>query len=269
MKRFIPARTHGFTLIEVLVAVTLLMGVSAALVRVMMLSFETKEIVTTVNDRYHEGRQVMVRILRELRMSILFAEVPETKREEEPAQLTRFVGEEDEIYFASTAHLRIHSESRESDQSEFAYFLRNGDRKSGFNGKTLYRRESKRLDDKPDRGGTVWPVIEGVKEFKLEYWDDTKEIGDNAWQRSWDSEDNDLLPKRVRVTLVIEQKNGKTPIRFVGQAAPRIRRPISVVDAYVQPKTSQGQARKQAQDTNKELSKSGSNASVEVPKVTK
>ncbi len=259
-------RMRGFTMIEILVAVSLLMAVSTAILRVMTLSFETKEIVTNVNDRYHEGSQVMLRILRELRMSVLFAKVPEEKREEEPAMITRFKGEDDEIYFASTAHMRLYSESRESDQAEFGYYLRQGDARNGYRGKTLYRRESKRLDNNPDKGGQVWPVLEGVKELKFEYWDDAKEIGDDAWQRDWDSDENDLLPKRVRVTLVLEQKNNKQDIRFQGQAAPRIRRPISIVDSYIKPKTSAGQARKAAKDENKARAKAGADM-VDVPVV--
>ena len=41
-----------------------------------MASFETKDKVSKLNDRYHEGRQVMSRIARELRMAFLRADVP-------------------------------------------------------------------------------------------------------------------------------------------------------------------------------------------------
>ena len=75
----------------------------------------------------------------------------------------------------------------------------------------------------------VAAVVEGVKELKFEYWDDRKEVGDDAWTSDWDSEDNQLLPERVRITLVLERKEGE-PIRFVTQAAPRIRAPISPLE---------------------------------------
>ncbi|MBU0554294.1 prepilin-type N-terminal cleavage/methylation domain-containing protein [Myxococcota bacterium] len=239
---------HGFTLIEVMVALVLLTTLGAALLRSLSLSMTTKDRVSRLNDRYHEGRQVSIRISRELRQAILFAEVPEAMREEDPAILTRFVGEEDEIYFATTAHLRLQAEAKESDQAEVAYFLKSGDNKE-FKGKTLYRRESRRLDDRPDKGGMIWPVVEGVKVFKLEYWDDSKEIGDDAWQGTWSSEENDLLPARVRMTLELESPLGGKPIRFVTQAAPRIRRPINIIDSYVQPKTVQGQVRQLQEKT--------------------
>ena len=75
-------------------------------------------------------------------------------------------------------------------------------------------------------------MVDGVKSFKLEYWDDAKEIGDDAWQRSWDSDDNQLLPARVRITLELERTKGNLSIRFVGQAAPKIRRPVQSIVEY-------------------------------------
>jgi general secretion pathway protein J len=231
-----PRSQSGFTLVEVMIALALLLGMATAMWTTMATSFETKERVSQVNERYHEGRQVMTRMARELRMAFIRAEVPEEFREEKPAVLTRFKGDSDEIYFASTSHLRIHFGARESDQSEIAYFLGRGDRESGYRGKTLYRRESKRLDGDPEKGGFIWPVLEGVKRLELEYWDDEKEIGDDAWQSDWDSHEDQnspLLPARVRITIELETLYGGKPIRFVTQAAPQLRRPVNVIDSQV------------------------------------
>lgn len=226
---------RGFTLIEMMVSLAILASIGAVLYRSMSTSFSAKAWVSEVNDRYHEGRQVMNRITRELRMAFLLFEVPEQMREENPAVLTRFQGEEDTIHFATTAHLRLQANARESDQAEIGYFLKRSDRDSDYRGKTLFRRESRRVDDRFDKGGTIWPVVDGVKEFKLEYWDETKAIGDDAWQSSWDTEsdDNDLLPSRVRITLVLDSGDERPDIRFVAQAAPRVRRPIAVIDRFV------------------------------------
>lgn len=223
----------GFTLIEVLVAVALLVTVASALWGGMSLSVRTAQRVSDVNDRYHEGRQIINRMAAELRMAYLRADVPEFYREEDPKSFTQMVGSEDEIYFATTAHLRIRADSYESDTAEVHYFLKN-DSSSFYKGQTLFRRESTRVDNHPDKGGTVWPVVQGVKTFKLEYWDETKEIGDDAWQRDWDSNDASLLPRRVRITLELEAPDGiGKPIRFQTQAGPRIRRPVNAVSIQV------------------------------------
>ncbi len=227
----------GFTLVEVMVALALLATVTTAMWSTMATSFETKDRVLEINDRYHEGRQMMTRMSRELRMAFLRAEVPEEFREEAPAVVTRFKGEDDEIYFASTAHLRIKGNTRESDQCEIAYFLKRGERDNGYRGKTLYRRESTRLDDDPEKGGYIYPVLDGVKTFELAYWDDENEIGNDAWQSDWNSHENalePLLPARIKITLELEDpEEGRPPIRFVTQAAPRIRRPINVIESQV------------------------------------
>ena len=223
---------RGFSLIEVLISVGLFATISVSITVSMSNSFEVKRKVTELNERYHEGRQVIRRVTREIRMAFLRAQPPEEVQEEQPAVLTRFLGEEDEIYFANTAHIRLRAEGRESDQSEVAYFLRRPSYDTPYRSPTLFRRESRRVDDRPDRGGMTWPVVDGVKSFKLEYWDDAKEIGDDAWQRSWDSDDNQLLPARVRITLELERLNTRQVIRFIAQAAPKLRRPIQSITEY-------------------------------------
>ena len=185
-----------------------------------------------MDERFHEARQVMRRITRDVRMAFLRAQPPEEVREEGPAVLTRFLGEEDELYFVTSSHVRLRAEGRESDQAEVAYFLRRPKYDTPYRSPTLFRRESRRVDHRPDRGGVTWPVVDGVKTFKVEYWDDAKEIGDDAWQRSWDSDDKELLPARVRVTLELEQEGMRRVVRFVGQAAPKIRRPIQPIVEY-------------------------------------
>ena len=159
----------GFTLLEVILAVGLLAMVSVSLFVTMSRSFKVKENMTVLSERYHEGRQVMRRVTREIRMAFVRAQPPEELQEEGPAMVTRFLGEEDEIYFANTAHIRLRAEGRESDQAEVAYFLKRPSYDTPYRGPTLFRRESRRVDDRPDRGGSIWPVVDGVKNFKLEF----------------------------------------------------------------------------------------------------
>lgn len=233
-----PPALRGFTLIEILVAIAILVTVAATLYRSMALTYETKARVTEINERYHEGRQVMERITREIRMAFLHAQPVQGELEEEPTFKTVFHGEEEALYFASTAHLRTRAESRESDQAEFHYFLKSGESRPKYKGQTLYRRESGRIDAKPDRGGATWPMIEGVKELKFEYWDEKKEVAEDAWKRSWDSENDekDLLPARVRITLVLDMGEDRPELRFVSQAAPKLRKPLSAEDALTEQK---------------------------------
>ena len=228
-------QTAGFTLVELMIALMLLVIIGVTTQQALSTSFDIKTSVTEINERHHEARQIMTRMSRELRMAFIRAEVPEQFREEKPAVLTRFFGEEDEVTFASTSHLRVRANRRESDQCEIAYFLKS-DNSSPYRGKTLYRRESTILDDKPKRGGHIWPGAQGVKTFRVEYWDDSKEIGDDAWTRTWDSHEDQnspLLPARIRITLELEMPDDGEAIRYMTQAAPHLRRPINVISSQV------------------------------------
>ena len=222
-------RQRGFTLVEVMIALGLLLAVSAAMWRSMTLTFDTKSRVTSINERYHEGRMTLVRISRELRMALLIKSVPESMREEKPAVLTRFKGDDDELHFATTAHIPLYADAPESDQTEISYTLNQPPRKNDYRGKTLYRREASRIDDRPEKGGAVWPVVDGVKELKFEYFDDKGDFGGESWRSDWDSDDDELLPQRVRITLVLESPEKGPLITLVAQAAPRIRHATSPV----------------------------------------
>jgi general secretion pathway protein J len=232
MKVHSHRRQKAFSLIEVLISMALLGALTVTIWQSMSASFGAKDAIEKLNERYHEGRQVIRRMTRELRMAFLRAQPPEEMQEEDPAVVTQFIGEEDEINFPTTAHIRLRAETKESDQAEIEYFLKKPDYDVPYRGKTLFRRESRRVDHKPEKGGITWPVLDGVKEFKLEYWDDSKEIGDDAWQDSWDSDDKKMLPSRIRITLELERGQGLPPIRFVAQSAPRIRRPIQPIVDY-------------------------------------
>ena len=73
----------------------------------------------------------------------------------------------------------------------------------------------------------MWALLDGVKEFKLEYWDERHEIGGEAWRRDWDSDENQALPRIVRITLVLAAPDGGPDLRFMTQAAPKVRTPIN------------------------------------------
>ena len=74
----------GFTLVEVMITLTILVIIGASVSQTMVTSYETKRIVTEQNGRYHEGRQVLTRMAREMRMAFLRAEVPRISEKRNP-----------------------------------------------------------------------------------------------------------------------------------------------------------------------------------------
>ena len=59
--------------------------------------------------------------------------------------------------------------------------------------------------------------MKGVKDLKIEYWDESREVGDNAWVRTWFSHENELEPllPAVRITLELEMPDEGEPIRYM------------------------------------------------------
>lgn len=77
----------------------------------------------------------------------------------------------------------------------------------GDSGGVLWRRVDPQPDDRPDGGGVVFPVMEGVTEFSVEALDVDR------WVTSWDS-DRQGYPHALRVTVrVTEAETFGTPRR--------------------------------------------------------
>lgn len=253
-------QASGFTLIEVMITVTLL----ALIMAVAWGSFLTMERSQTytqnINDRMHAAEQAMNRMVRELSMAFMTAHglppselaitaatvttttdpnVPppvqatpggalDTWAGDDPAKVvyrTGFYGERDRVDFTCLCNVRMVRDEKTSDQAEVSYYLKNIRRRDGTYVEALMRRLDAPIDDDPRKGGFVMPILEDVKKFEIEYWDDAKaatSVGDDAWVSSWDTESSDTqlrLPSRVRIRLEIPHPNnpGQT-LTFTTQA---------------------------------------------------
>lgn len=102
----------------------------------------------------------------------------------------------DSVTFITATHLRSERDARESILSEVTYSLD----PEGY----LLRREDPSLDEDPFSGGDTRAIGEGVAGFDLEY------LGDEGWVPSWDSREDDSLPRAARVTLTMatEEEGG-------------------------------------------------------------
>lgn len=197
------ARARGFTLIELLIAV----GVLAAICMLLYGAFaglrSSKEGVGRLGDRYHEGREALRRITRELSGAYVSLHRPVDKTL--AVMLTQFVGTRgspaDRLDFNSFSNERFDRNSHTSDQCELSYYGSPDPKKQGIT--DLVRRISTRVDQKPDKGGRVDVLATDIDLFKLKYLDPKT----GMWAETWDS--NDLLthpnqlPVFVHVVLVL------------------------------------------------------------------
>jgi general secretion pathway protein J len=233
-------RSFGFTMIEVLVAVGLLSMLSSIIFAATSVILRSQTIVLGTQERYHAGRVAMMRLTSDLSQAFLSKHAGLLERNTE----TLFRGEEDEVLFCYLGHRRIFPKGPESDQGVVSYSL--GRAKKG-GGKNLVRREKPHIDERADRGGREEILAEGVKTLRFEYWDKEQE----DWTSSWDAvledtdqvvvdpgaqdqaraaaklltgvevEDTFVLPRRVKITLVLEDSAGKE-YPFVSQVELRL-----------------------------------------------
>jgi general secretion pathway protein J len=162
----------------------------------------SKEGVERINDRFHEGREALRTITRELSGAYISKHRPL-----DPSLLivkTAFIGTRgtpaDRIDFNSFSNRRLDRNSHTSDECELSYFGMASKEQGVFD---LVRRVSAKLDQKPDKGGRVDVLATDVDLFRVKYLDPFT----GMWAETWDSTDTlthtDQLPIFVHVKLVL------------------------------------------------------------------
>lgn len=122
---------------------------------------------------------------------------------------THFIGTEEKMNFSTMNNSQISTAVVQADFIEVGYFLK--DCKGLSHEKTskcLFRRTQMILDDDPEAGGTEMVMLENVTEFKLRY------IGANKteWSSQWsskgglDASSKNKFPDAVEITLGIERE---------------------------------------------------------------
>lgn len=215
------AASRGMTLLEILVAVSVLAMVTVLIWGSFNNLRRTQEGANHINERYHEGRQAMSRITRELQSAYLSNNAP-TPPTERVVQ-TAFIGKRGtpaaEVHFNSFSHRRLDRDIHESDQVQISYYGQTDIREGVTN---LVRRFNPILGLDPERGGGRAQVLAtDIDLFKLEYLDGT--TGD--WIETWNSlqgaDQYERVPFQVRVTLILNggrrlaSGRARQPIKFV------------------------------------------------------
>ncbi len=233
MARRIPSSQAGFTLVEVMVAVSLLVSISAMCWVAMSQIFSARAYFEQRNERSQIIRNAMNRITRDFAGAYIAGpqhggeELPGEERDpttlsEEELRRMAFVepvqfgmiGTDDKVSFTTFAHGRKQFDERSSFHAEVGYELRSiRDEDTGDLVQSLVRREDTTLDDRLERGGTIFTILPDVEEFRIEYWDSGKvrvgtqeEIAEGRWTSDWDTTRTEYagrMPQRVRITIVL------------------------------------------------------------------
>ena len=201
-------RARGFTLMEVMIAVS----VTALIGTVVAVSFQTgikaKETVETDAELYRMLRTSMARMSREIGNAYVSDRYDTKRFRDANDRPTNFIGERDSLLFTSVSHQRLYQDAKEGDQAVIEYKVkRSADRDA--NGRLdLVRRVDPNVGERMDRGGTEDVLFENVKAVEFAYWDSKRKDWDDEWDTRR-SERQSILPTRVRITVVALDENGK------------------------------------------------------------
>lgn len=195
--------SRGFTLLEILLAISILAMISTLIYGGFAQTALNKARIDENVDHYRTIHMALERMSRELSTAFVSTHVnpSPTLQTVRTAFVADDNGRRDRIDFTSFSHRRLYRDSHESDQNEISYFVANHPDKSGV--QVLARREQKRIDEEPTRGGRVQIVAENIEEFDLEYFDP---VGGN-WTKTWDTTQPagqpNRLPAQVKIKLVV------------------------------------------------------------------
>ncbi len=185
---------RGFTLIEILIAITIFFTLSYLAYMSVDGAFILSADVKKDEDFNTKVVRVIDRIKREMSNTFL------TINNREDARVkTIFKSENDDIdkiTFTTFSHLRMNFNAKESDQTEISYFGRS----EKGNGYKLMRRESYFIDSKPEKGGRIREIASGVKEFHCKYYKTESE----EWVDEWNTEGVEIgrrLPPYVKCKI--------------------------------------------------------------------
>ena len=234
--------SKGFTLVEVMVAIAILVSITALMWATMSGMFSSREYFEGRYERMQIVRASMGRMATEIASAYVAGpghggeELPGQERdqstlsEEELQALNRrqpiqfgFIGREDRLDFTAFAHVRTQVGERNGRHAEIGYFMRREkSEETGELVRQLVRREDTTYDGRLERGGTIFVLVPEIEEIEFEYWDGgpvrvgtLEEIAEGRWVREWDTTRREFagrLPTRVKITITLP------PLRQGGEA---------------------------------------------------
>lgn len=209
----------GFTLIEVMVAVTIIAIVCTLIYTGFSQTSRNKQRIEGDLARSHEIRMGLERMARELSMAYVSAQLNPNAALQ--VVKTALVGSDAargaRIDFTSLSHQRLYRDAHESDQAELSYYI--DDDPDDKRRRALLRREQRRVDDDPQRGGQAQVLIHDITKFELSYLDPLTGEWLTTWNTTQAAMQPNRLPSQVRIKLTVPNPHPPGPDQTFGTRA--------------------------------------------------
>jgi general secretion pathway protein J len=217
-------RAAGFTLLEVMLAITIMGFMTALLWGSFSRTAQIKQRTEAGQDRVHAARVALMRMSREIEMAYLSLSFNPSLQE----RRTMFIGtphaDFDELRFSWFGHQRLRADSAEGDTAVVMYYTEPDpvDRRAI----NLIRRETRRLEQKDPKTipGESYILCPGVTRLKFQYYD----FRNKQWKDEWNTMGADGLPyppSHVRITLGLLDERGNE-MTFSSAARIQVTEPV-------------------------------------------
>lgn len=207
----------GMTLLEVMIAVAILVIMMSLAWKTIANTSESKRVFERYEERNHELRMAMNRIVRDFESAYLSRNEDTNAVNPRTMMIAKSSFKLPEIRFSTLGHRPLWADANESDQTIISYVTRDDPEKSGQ--LNWLRREQRRPSNElPANEPAEYEIlVHDITAAKLEFFN----WKNNAWQDTWDTTQSDgqkgWLPSRVRITITTKTPDGKE-IKLQSQA---------------------------------------------------
>lgn len=199
----------GMTLIEVMIAVAILVIMMTLAWKTIANTSETKKVFEKYEERNHELRMALGRIVHDLESAYLSRNEDTNAVHPRTLLVAKSSFKFPDIRFSTLGHRVLWADANESEQTVISYLPHDDPEHAGVT--DWIRREQRRPSNElPESEPADYDVlVHDIVGAKLEFWN----WKNNGWQDTWDTMASDAqkgwLPSRVRITITTKGPDGK------------------------------------------------------------
>jgi len=229
------SRESGFSLLEVLIALSILVVLSFAIYQATTETYRLRDVLSNEGDFYNEIRLSMNILQRDI--SLLYSPTvsgppkPSPQPVMDPREMqnilasdlgqtttfwgavtdktgirpAHFIGTDSKLSFISVSNTRVYKDSPESEFAKVVYELKPDAYAVVPSTSVLTKSTSSNafeVDEHKDRQFVQYPLLHGIKKLKYRYYHKEKD----AWSTSWDSDREDyknIYPDIIEIKIEV------------------------------------------------------------------